>query len=147
VLHRLEFRYLLFEGDALIGVAHADIEHRFKRAGDLQASRHPAHQHQRILVEALRRRLDRYGVNIAECHGIAGVAGEIEPGLDPAFGGIDQRDRRAARAACEHGDILGVLGERNTARATGQGAVDANRDAVFRARRRYRHHAFRGGHF
>ena len=47
VLHRLEFRDLLFECNALVGVAHADVEHGFKAAGDLQAARYGAHQHQR----------------------------------------------------------------------------------------------------
>ena len=84
VLHRLEFRDLLLEGDALVGIAHADVEHQFQRARDLQAAHHAAHQHQRGLVKALRRRLDRDGLNIVEGHGVAVIAAEVEAGLDPA---------------------------------------------------------------
>ena len=119
MLHRLEFRDLLLERDALVGITHADLEHRFQAACDLQASRHRPHQHQRGLIETFWRRLDRCGCNAGERHGIAVVAGEIEAGLDPATGGVDQRDRETAGAAGEHGDMFGLLGKGNAARATG----------------------------
>ena len=54
VLHRLEFRDRLLEGDALAGISDADIEHRFQRARDLQAAHHAAHQHQIEPIETFR---------------------------------------------------------------------------------------------
>ena len=85
------------------------------------------------------------GCDVIERHGVVAVAGEIEAGLDPAGVGGDQRDRETASALRQHGDVAGVLGERNAARAAGQGAVGAERDAVFRAGGRHGHRTFRRG--
>ena len=85
VLHRLEFRDLLLERDALVGIAHGDVEHRFQRAGDLQAARDAAHHS----ISGSGRNLSARGLIASGCdfverHGVAVVAAEVEAGLDPA---------------------------------------------------------------
>ena len=85
------------------------------------------------------------GLDVVEGHDVAGVAGEIEALLDPARSRIDQRDRKAASAGCEHGDVSGGLGEGNAARAPCQRAVGIEGDAILRACGRHRHRAFGRG--
>ena len=94
----------------------------------------------RGLVETLRRRLDRERLHLVQRHGIRIVAAEIEPGLDPAFAGIDQRDRDAAlRIAGEHREMLCGLGKRHAAGPARQAAVGIDGDPVLRARGHHRH--------
>jgi hypothetical protein len=70
VLHRLEFRDLLLEGYALVGIAHGNFQHRFQRARDLQGARDAAHQHQPGLVETFRRGSGRERLDLVQRHGV-----------------------------------------------------------------------------
>ena len=128
------------EGDAFVGIAHGNFQHRFQRARDLQTARDAAHQHQPGLVEAGWRGLDRERLHLVQRHGVRLVAAEAEPGLDPALAGIDQRDGDAAlRIACEDREVLGRLGERHAAGPARQAAIGIDGDPVLRARGHHRH--------
>ena len=105
-----------------------------------------AHQHQRGLVEAFRRRLDRDGLDVVEGHGVAAVAGEIEAGLDPAV--LPHRPARSTgrRRRCASTAICLASLAKGTPRARpDSAAVGIERDAVLRAGRRHRHRAFGRG--
>ena len=147
VLHRLEFRDLLLERDALVGIAHADVEHRFQRAGDLQAARHAAHQHQLRLVETFRRRLDRDRLHLVERHGVAWSPPRLRPASIRHFAASTSAIETPPCAACEHRNMFCRLGKRHAAGAAGQAAVGVERDAVLRACGRHRHLALGRGDF
>ncbi|MHC2394391.1 hypothetical protein ACVIHB_009247 [Bradyrhizobium liaoningense] len=145
VLHRLELRDLLLEGDTLVGIAHGDVEHRFQCAGDLKAACDAAHQHQGGLVAALRRGLDDDGLDLVERHGVAMVVADIQAGLDPRLGRIDQRDGNTVPAMRQHREVLRCLRERHAARTAGERAIGIEADAVLRRSRQHRHLAFGRG--
>ena len=91
VLHGLEFRDRPLEGDALIRIAHGEIEHRLQRASGLYAAHHAAHQHQHGLIDVGARNSNR--LHLVERDGVLRFAREIDAIAQPACAGLDQRDR------------------------------------------------------
>ena len=99
------------------------------------------------LLKTLRRRLGRDRLHLVEGHGIAVVAAEAEAGIDPAFGRIDQRDRKTLGIAGDDRDVLCGFRKRHAAGLAGQAAIGIERDAVLRACGRDRHFAVGRGDF
>ena len=148
VLHRLEFRDFLLEGDALVGIAHADVEHAIPaRPRSAGCAPPPPISISEVWSNPFGAGLMVTGATLSKVTVSLSSLAEVEAGLDPAFRRIDQRDRVTARALRQHRDMLCGLGKGNAARAAGQGAVGIERDAVFRACRRDRHLAFGGSDF
>ncbi len=119
VLHRLEFRDLLLERHALAGIVHADAEHGFQCTGNLLAAHECAHQQQRVLIEARWCRLKGHRLHSVEMHCVGWVIGQTEPSFNPAGAGVHQRNRGAADAGGDDGDVFRIRRERHAARAAG----------------------------
>ena len=79
------------------------------------AAHRRAHQHERVLIEAGRRRRGAAAGDVVERHGVRSIAGEARAFGDAAGLGLDQRDRGCRRARASTARCSAAVGERHRA--------------------------------
>ena len=115
VLHRLEFRDLLLEGDALVGIAHGNFQIDSSAPAICRERATPP-----ISINLVWSNPCGAGLIVTGCTLSSVTISELSPPrlspvLDPALAGIDQRNESCPSHRCEHREVALRLSQRHAA--------------------------------